>query len=114
MSGGDSSSSTRTRASGEFGGGPDCRDLAFSTTLASPNPDEVDALKVGEILGVDLVDEGGVTIVGVLGSGGALIGSVVSGRLADLRTCLQQGFRFGAEIQSVVGGVVRVRISARE
>ena len=114
MSGSSPPPGPRPRPPGDDGGGPDCLDLAFSTTLASPNPDEVDSLKRGDILDVALIEEGDVTIIGVLQSGGTVIGSVVSGQLAQLRACLQQEITYGAEVESVVGGVVRVRISARE
>ena len=113
MSGSGSPPGPRPRPSGDNGGGPDCGDLAFLTTLASPNPDEVDSLDVGAVLRVALIDEGDVTIIGVQKSGGEVIGSVVSGRLAELLGCLQQGFAYRAEVKSVAGGAVSVRISAR-
>lgn len=99
---------------GDNSDGPDCPDLAFSTTIASPVPDEVDSLEEGDTLDVDLVERGGVTIIGVMRSDGTVIGSVASGPIAQLRECLQRGFTYGAEVDSVEGGAVTVRISAHE
>ena len=114
MSGSASPRGPRPRPSGNNGDGSDCGDLAFLTTLASPNPDEVDSIDVGDVLSVALIEVDDVTVIGVLESGGAVIGSVVSGRLAELLACLQQGVTYGAEVKSVDGGAVRVRISARQ
>ena len=99
---------------GDDGGGPDCLGLDFSTTLASPDPDGVDSLKEGDILDVALIEQAGVTIIGVVQSEGKVIGAVVSDRAAQLRECLQRGFSYDAEVASVVGGAVTVRIAARE
>lgn len=114
MSGSNPPPGPRRQPMGDDGGGTDCPDLNFSTTLASPDPDEVDSLNKGDILGVDLIDQDGVTIIGVVQSEGKVVGAVVSGRAAQLRECLQRGFTYGAEVTSVVGGAVTVRISARE
>ncbi len=113
MSGSGSPREPRPPPPGDNGGGSDCGDLAFLTTLASPNPDEIDSLDLGDVLRVALIDEDDVTIIGVQKRGGEVIGSIVSGRLADLRACLQQGFEYRAEVKSVAGGAIRVRISAR-
>ena len=114
MSGSDPPPGPRPRPMGDNGGGPDCPGLGFIATLASPDPDRVDSLKAGDILDVDLIEEGGVTIIRVVQSDGTVIGSVVSGRAAQLRECLQRGFTYDAEVDSVVGGAVTVRISAHE
>lgn len=114
MSGSDPPPGPRPRPTGENGGGPDCPGLRFSTTLASPDPDGVDSLKVGDILDVTLIERVGVTIIGVVQGEDTVIGSVVSGRAAQLRECLQRGFAYEAEVASVVGGVVTVQISPRE
>ena len=95
------------------GGGPDCADLTFSTTLASPDPDGVDSLREGVILDVVLSEEDGVTIIGVVQNDGTVIGSIASDWMPKLRECLQQGFIYGAKVTSVVGGAVKVHISAR-
>ena len=99
---------------GDDGAGPDCLGLNFLTTIASPDPDGVASVKKGDILSVALIEQAGVTIVGVLQSEDKVIGAVVSDRAAQLRECLQRGFTYGASITSVVGGAVTVRISASE
>lgn len=114
MSGSDPQPGPRPRPMGDNGGGPDCPGLKLLATLASPDPDGVDSLEAGDILDVALIEEGGVTIIGVVRSEGTVIGSVVSDRAAQLRECLQQGFTYGAKVDSVVGGAVRVWVSARE
>ena len=114
MSGSDPPPGPRRQPMGDNGGGTDCPGRDFSTTLASPDPDGVDSLKKGDILDVALVEQAGVTIIGVVQSEDKVIGAVVSGRAAQLRECLQLGFTYDAEVTSVVGGAVTVRISARE
>ena len=114
MSGSDPPPGPRPRPMGDNGGGLDCPGLDFLATLASPDPDGVDSLKEGDILDVALIEQAGVTIIGVVQSEGKAIGSVVSDRAAQLRECLQRGFTYDAEVASVVGGAVKVRISARE
>lgn len=114
MSGNDPPPGPPPRPPGGNGGGPTCADLKFSTTIASPDPDGIGALTPGDVLDVALLEEGGVAIIGVVDDDGSLIGSIVSDRAAQLRECLQRGFAFQAEVESVDGGAVRVRISARE
>ena len=96
------------------GSAPDCLGLSFTTTLASTDPGEVDSLRAGDILDVALIEEDGVTIIGVVQNDGAVIGSVVSGQMVQLKECLQRGFTYDAEVGSVDGGVIRVHISACE
>lgn len=114
MSGSNPPPGPRRQPMGGNGGSTNCPDLDFLATLASPDPDGVDSLEKGDILGVDLIDHDGVTIIGVVQREGKVIGAVVSGRAAQLRECLQRGFTYDAEVTSVVGGAVTVRISARE
>lgn len=111
MSGASPPADQRMQPIGE--GGVDCRSLDFPTTLASPDPDGVDALKAGDVLEVDLIEERGVTVIGVRPHDGTVVGTVVFDQAAQLRSCLQEGFQFQARVISVEGGIVRVQISAR-
>ena len=115
MSGSTPPPGPRARPMGDDGGGgPDCPGLTLVATLASPDPDRVGSLEVGDILDIALIEQAGVTIIGVVHSGGTVIGSIVSDRAAQLRECLQRGFTYDAQVASVVGGAVTVRVSGRE
>jgi hypothetical protein len=114
MSGSDPPPGPLPRSPGGNGGESNCSDLRFTTTLASPDPDPVEALTPGDVLGVALVEEAGVTIIAVVDDDGSPIGSVVSDRAAQLRECLQREFSYEAEVEAVDGGAVRVRISPTE
>jgi hypothetical protein len=113
MSGSDPPPGPSPRPPGGNGGGPNCADLEFTTALASPDPAGVEALAPGDVLDVRLLEQDGVTIIAVVGDGSP-VGSVVSDRAAQLRECLQRGFAYDAEVESVDGGAIRVRVSASE
>lgn len=114
MSGSDPPPGPSPRPPGGNGSGPNCAGLEFTTTLASPDPEGVEALAPGDVLDVRLLEQDGVTIIAVVDADEAPLGSIVSDRAAQLRECLQRGFAYGAEVASVDGGAVRVRVSARE
>jgi hypothetical protein len=114
MSGSDPPPGPSPRPPGPDGGGPNCADLEFTTTLASPDPERVASLAPGDVLDVRLLEQDGVAIIAVVDGDGSPVGSVVSDRAAQLRECLQRGFTYDADVESVDGGAVRIRVSARE
>lgn len=114
MSGSSPPPGRRYQPTGGGGDVLDCDGLEFSTTLESPDPDGVASLGPGDLLKVTLIEQGGVTIIGVVQSGGTVVGSVVSDQASELRACLLRNYSYDAEVVSVLGGVVRVRISSRK
>ena len=93
---------------GGSGGGGDeatpCEALAFKDTLQSPDPAVVATLTVGQTLEVELQ---GYAVIAVAPAGRA--GSLLN-QLTRMLQCLQNGFIFKADVQSIAGGAVRVRV----
>lgn len=109
MSGSDSSV-TRSGGSGAGGGNGDCN-IKFETTLASPDPDVVSGLTVGEIVDIVSVET---PIRGVLARviGGADIGALTRDILL-LRRCIEEGTDYEAEVLRIDGGSVTVAVRPR-
>lgn len=82
-----------------------CDQLRFSTTIASPQPASSN-LSVGDILDVQL-NSGPPQSIDLVDPGGSVVGAIVT-RTTDLVRCLQDGFRFEAEVQSINGGEIRI------
>lgn len=92
------------------GGAVDRCFISIETTLASPDPTEVATLTVGEILA--LVLEEAPPAVVVVRASGARVGAITQ-RATDFSRCLQDGYAYNAEVVSISGGAVTVRISNR-
>lgn len=89
-----------------------CELVDFETTVWSPQPSVVLKLQIGQILQVDLEEEGEVRRVAVRADGD-LVGSLVGTNVASVIRCLQEKVAFGAEVTAVEGGQVRVRVRPR-
>lgn len=81
--------------------------FTFDTVLGSPDPAQVAALTLGELLPVVLLDNPPRVVVAH--ASGALIGGVTQ-FAAQLRTCMQQGYSYVAEVTDVRGGAVEVNV----
>lgn len=90
------------------GGQTDCN-LEFETTLSSPNPAVVTRLFPGAVLAVEALDNP----PRVVAIDGTDIAGGIANQAAELVRCIQQGNRYGATVQTVNGGAVRVRIARR-
>ncbi len=105
--------------SGPGGGGPtpspgempDCAKVNHKTSLASPDPDVVQGLSVGDILDMQLQDSDGPILV--LDKGGQVAGSIVSNLTARLIHCMNDGFEYVAIVQKVDGGRCDVQIRSK-
>lgn len=84
-----------------------CDQLRFRTTIASPQR-AASMLSVGDILEVRL-NSGPPQTIDLIDAGGNLVGAIVT-RTTDLVRCLQDGFRFEAEVQSINGGEIRIEV----
>lgn len=107
-----SSGSTGGGASGGFGGGSsaggaDSCVLHFNTVLASPDPAEVAALSIGDVLNILIQDAP--PAVTACAPDGRIVGGITQEALR-LRTCIQQGYAYEAEILSISGGAVQVQV----
>ena len=105
MSGSDSSI---TRSPGGTGGGQGDCNIRFETTLASPDPDVVDELEIGEIVDILSVET---PIRGIVARtiDGRDIGAITRDILL-LRRCIEDGTTYEAEIVRINGGSVTVAV----
>lgn len=88
---------------------PACEDLDFVTALSDPIPDIVEGLREGDTLRVELQTEPHRRIAALTNSG-EVAGAVATQQFDRLLECLQAGNAYQAEVRSVDGGDVRVRV----
>lgn len=89
-----------------------CKDLVITTQLGSPKAAVVGQLNAGDLLDVELEQAKGTTLV-VAKFKGQVAGGLTSPELAQLRACLEDGTEYVAKVQSITGGQVRVKVSAK-
>jgi hypothetical protein len=89
-----------------------CENLVFETQLASPKEEVVAQLKRGDILDVHLDQLSGMSVVQALWNG-HVAGGIASPQVQRLLACLREGSTYAAEVISVLGGQVKVRIFPR-
>jgi len=87
---------------GEVGPELDCASLYDRTILNSPVPDVLSKLKKGGVLSLTLSSPKGPLLA--VTDGGETAGSITSSKMVQLILCIEQGFRFIAIIQDIVGG----------
>jgi len=95
---------------GSGGGGPDPCILVEDTNLNSPVPAVVATLKPGDVLTVRLEPGPPVRVV-VQTAAGLTAGSITGAKLPQIIKCLEAGVNYKADIVSVKGAAVRVRVS---
>jgi hypothetical protein len=88
--------------------GTACGDLRFTAVLQSVQPDAAEDLVVGEVLEVGL-RAGSPPVIEVRTADQILVGALIQ-RVPELLRCLQQDFRYEADVISVEGGYVRVEV----
>lgn len=85
----------------------DCSSLSALASIAAPNVAVVADLEVGRVLGVEL-RANPQSVVATLGA--EVVGGLVPVELADIISCLRQGFRFSATVVRVDGAYCEVHI----
>ena len=99
---------------GSGGGIPEtqssCDNLKFSILVSSPQPMPVAALKVGDVLEIDVAQRGAQVVVRVL-QNGTLVGGLAGPDATRLRNCIEDGHDYQAEVVSITGGQVRVEVT---
>lgn len=93
---------------GGGGGDDDCPGSPFNTVLASPNPHVVAELTDDELLSIVAVDH---PVRGVVAEtlSGERVGAVVKD-IVRLRRCIARGAIYEADVVSINGGAVTVRV----
>lgn len=86
-----------------------CAELTFEVTLSDPIPDAVEGLADGDVLQIELRREPRLRIA-VIDDEGVIAGVIATQQFDRLLQCLQEGFDYEAEVLSVDGGAVRVRV----
>lgn len=109
-----SSGSDRDPGGGGVGppGGPGqdpCLTLMTRTTLNSPDPAVLATLAPGALLTLRLLGPARPTIVAETPDG-RRAGSITSAWQAQLVTCLEQGYKFQAQVLRIDGGACEVEI----
>ena len=104
-----------SKGGGGGGGGvpdtpPSCNDLKFTILVSSPQPAAVAALKVGDVLDIDVAQRGAQVVVRVL-QNDTLVGGLAGPDATRLRNCIEDGHDYQAEVLSITGGQVRVEVT---
>lgn len=104
--------------SGGGGGGwapsgpaPRCDTLSFTATVNSPQPAALATVNVGDILDVSLSPPPQQTVL--VSKQGATVGALTGSKISTLVSCLQNGYRFEAEVVSLNGGICSVDVRPR-
>ncbi len=88
-----------------------CEKLTFITQLSSPQPSIVSALSVGDVLDIMQQIRGGQSVtVAVFKK--TVAGGIASPQVQRMRVCISNGTIYVAEVLSITGGQVRVRVYA--
>ncbi len=95
---------------GMGGGGVDPCVLTEETTLNSPVPAIVGALKPGDVLTVSL-ERGPPLRVVVRTSAGHTAGSITGAKLPQIIACLEAGVDYNAQVVTVKAAADRVRVT---
>lgn len=99
---------------GSYGGGGgvdegmSCTDLRFQTSLNSPVPEVIAALKLKDRLALEQRKEEGPVLA--VTSTKKVAGSIAGGLLLQLLRCMEKGFSYEAIITKVTGGNVEVEV----
>ena len=90
-------------------GSDPCGNLAFESTLDSPEPAVVEQLAIGTELSLVLVDDEGVPLVEARTDDDQTAGTITD-ELPDLLPCLEAGWEYLAVVERIDGGLIEVRI----
>lgn len=84
--------------------GTKCEELTFETRIASPDPNVIENLSLGDVLEIR-IHEGAIAVVHHTGIAGSIVQNV-----PQLIRCLQQGYEFEGEIKTIRGGMVDIEV----
>ena len=87
----------------------DCGSLSFRTYLASPDPAAVGSMSVGTVFSVELDTSGAFPIVAVR-EGTRTVGAIAEGQVGTILRCLQEGYRYEAEVLTIEGARVNLLV----
>lgn len=93
---------------GPYSPSDSCAALRFETQLASPKAHVVAQLQVGNTLDIVFGPSGSQVVIALWN--GAEAGGIVDPHLPQLRNCMNQNEQYQADVLSIAGGQVRVRV----
>lgn len=85
-----------------------CDTLSFTATVNSPQPAALAAVSVGDILDVALSPPPHQSVLVVKQA--STVGALTGAKISSLVNCLQNGYRFEAEVTGLNGGVCTVEV----
>jgi hypothetical protein len=85
-----------------------CEKLSFQSVVNSPQPAVIMTLKVGFVLDVRLQTTPHVAVV--VSYKGNLAGALTGTKVAALINCLQNSYKFKADVMSITGGNCQVEV----
>ncbi len=91
-------------------GGIDVCALTDDTVINSPVADVIETLKIGDVLIVELVRTAPVRLI-VRTQEGKIAGAITGAKLPQIIKCIEAGVQYQAQVTSIRGGAVRVRVS---
>lgn len=100
---------------GSFGGSPidglQCKDVNIITNIATPNPEVLDSIEIGDYL--DIVLRGTTGPIVAVTNAGDVVGSILTMDISQLINCISDGFRYHGKVLSKDGGDCRILITAK-
>lgn len=85
-----------------------CEDISFSTKLASPNPDVIATLNVGDLLEILSEPPSGLR---AYTKDGKLAGSLLTSYRNKLNICLAEGYRYVGKVSKLSGGSCEIYVT---
>jgi hypothetical protein len=87
-----------------------CETLVIDTQLSSPRAAVIATIVVGDLLDVELVNDGGNVVV-VVKHHGQIAGGLSAPLLVRLRECMERGVVYRAQVTARRDALVRVRVA---
>ena len=97
---------------GGSGGSDSCEDLVINTQISSPRAAVIQGIAVNDVLSVDVMQQGAVTVV-VVKRGVVVAGGIAAPEVQRLRACIERGTDYIARVTRINGAQISIRISVR-
>lgn len=92
-------------------GGPQCKDINIITNIATPNPEVLANIEVGDYLDITLRTATGPIIAST--GAGDIVGSILTMSISQLINCINDGFEYHGRVMSKDGGDCKILITSK-